>query len=161
MNRRRAIAIAGAVTATTAGGALAIAANVGLLGFARSEPSTIGALRADDPIELVVEEQATTTTAAPSPAAVDLPPEVVVQYEDVYVQDPAPAARPEMAADVPAAAVVTPPLTAAPSTTVASGPEPEELAADDGEGYDDDQHEDDEYEYEHDEYEHDGEQDDD
>jgi hypothetical protein len=91
VQRRRALTIAGTTTASVAGAALAIAANVGLLGFSRADTSALGELEADRPAAAVtVADPTTTSTTAPAPP-------VVVQYEDVIVRDPAPAAPPPAA----------------------------------------------------------------
>lgn len=149
MNRRRALTIAGTIAATTVGATMAIAANVGLLGFSRAEISPIGALEADQPIELARQEA--TTTAVQVPTTDTLPPEVIVRYEDVYV--PAPTARAASTPGGPVPDVASTTVVAAPaldtttsSTTSVLGP----AVHTDG----------DEYEYD-DEYEHEGEEDDD
>jgi hypothetical protein len=76
MNRRRALRIAGTVSAAALGGSLALAANFGLLGFARSDAPSLGLL------------EATRASAEQTPAT----PKVVTVYEDIFV--PAPAASP-------------------------------------------------------------------
>jgi hypothetical protein len=76
MNRRRALRIAGTVSAATLGGSLALGANFGLLGFARSDAPSLGLL------------EATRASAEQAPTT----PKVVTVYEDIFV--PAPTAPP-------------------------------------------------------------------
>lgn len=109
MKRRRALAIAGTVVATAATAALAIAANIGLLGFDRSTTTSLGGLTARQPIELAAQEVAPITTDT-------VPPKFVVRYEDIYV--PAPRA-----------------MTTS-STTVAEEPTPTEVGTEHPEGDD-------------------------
>ena len=86
MNRRKALSIAGTATATVVGATLALATNVGLLGFSRADAPSLGVLEAS---------QRVTTTTEP-------PPEIVTRAEDVYA--PAtPAARPTTTTTAPAA----------------------------------------------------------
>jgi hypothetical protein len=80
INRRKALTVAGTVAATVAGGTLAIAANFGLLGFARDESSSLGALEADYPLQLATAIADDTT----SPTA-EAPADVIVRYEDILV----------------------------------------------------------------------------
>lgn len=189
MHRRRAITVAGTVAATIAGGTLALAANVGLLGFARADVSSLGELQADEFVALASVPPETTTTPDPTIAIVDpapmttLPPEVVVQYEDIYVQDPpaitisattTPApAEPAAPATVPAAAPTTV-VTSAPTTQPAPAPTAAQPANDtlppvDSHSYEDDEYDDDdeygdevdEDEDEHEDEVHDGDEDDD
>jgi hypothetical protein len=75
MNRRRAVSVAGTATAAALGGALAMAANFGLLGFARSDAPSLGQL-----------EAASASVAPETPA-----PKVVTRYEDIFVPAPSPA----------------------------------------------------------------------
>ena len=77
MDRRRAIAVSGTVVVTATTATLAMALNLGLLGFDRGGATSLGSLTAKQPIELAAEE-ATAPTTAPAP-------EVEVRYEDVYV----------------------------------------------------------------------------
>jgi hypothetical protein len=165
MNRRRAIAIAGTVAASTAGATLALAANVGLLGFSTANTEALGELTAvrEQPTLVVADESTTTTAALPPATTTTLPPEVVVQYEDVYVTDPAPpaatapAADPVTVADDPAPVTTTTAVptttTVAPTstTTTTTADVPATIVPPD----------DDVYEHEDDGYEHDGEEDDD
>jgi hypothetical protein len=81
MHRRRALRVAGTATAAVLGGTLALAANFGLLGFARSDAPSLGLL------------DATRATADQAPSE----PRVVTRYEDIFVPAPpapAPAATP-------------------------------------------------------------------
>jgi hypothetical protein len=79
MNRRRALRVAGTATAAALGGTLAMAANFGLLGFARSDAPSLGLLEA--------------TSASADPAASG--PKVVTRYEDIFVPGPSAATEPE------------------------------------------------------------------
>lgn len=155
MNRRRALTIAGTIAATTVGATMAIAVNVGLLGFSQADSSPIGALQADQPIELTQE----TTPATPVPTTDTLPPEVIVQYEDIYVPAPraqASSAPGEAVPDIASTTVVAaPPSAAAPviDTTTSSTTSAVEPAV---------RTDSDEYEHDDDDaYEHEGEADDD
>ena len=69
MKRRRALTIAGTVVATAVAAVLALAANIGLLGFGRADHTSLGSLTAKQPIEIAAEEAAT-----PAPAAAPAPP---------------------------------------------------------------------------------------
>ena len=83
MDRRKALATAGAITGTVMAATLAAAANFGLLGLGEHGGSQVGTLRATRIAEVVDDggAGATTTTVAP---------EVEIRYEDVVV----PAATP-------------------------------------------------------------------
>jgi hypothetical protein len=78
MDRRKALATAGAVTGTLMAATLAAAANFGLLGLGEHGASEVGKLRATRIAEVVdgTGAGATTTTVAP---------EVEIRYEDVTV----------------------------------------------------------------------------
>jgi hypothetical protein len=79
VNRRKALSIAGTTTAMFVGGTLAVAANLGLLGFARAEAPSLSGL---EPNRSVVTQP------------VDATPRVVTQYEDVVVPTPTTSVRP-------------------------------------------------------------------
>lgn len=117
MNRRRALAIAGSVVATSATATLAIATNMGLLGFGGTATS-LGALAAKQPIELAAQEVAPAPTV---PTTDTVPPQVVVQYEDVYV----PAAPRAAVDDAAPSQEKRDDDAAPPATTPASAPGPE------------------------------------
>lgn len=78
MDRRKALATAGAVTGTLMAATLAVAANFGLLGLGEHGGSEVGKLRATRIAEIVDDSGAgpTTTTVAP---------DVEIRYEDVPV----------------------------------------------------------------------------
>jgi hypothetical protein len=100
MNRRRAVSVAGTATAAALGGALAMAANFGLLGFARSDAPSLGQL-----------EAASASVAPETPA-----PKVVTRYEDIFVPapSPAPSAPGSLPSDRPATVQGVPDPTTAP-----------------------------------------------
>ncbi|HET7653048.1 MAG TPA: hypothetical protein VFK42_08415 [Acidimicrobiales bacterium] len=78
MDRRKALATAGAITGTLLAATLAAAANFGLLGLGEHDGSEVGKLRATRIAEIVDDSGAgaPTTTVAP---------EVEIRYEDVAV----------------------------------------------------------------------------
>jgi hypothetical protein len=78
MDRRKALATAGAITGTLMAATLAAAANFGLLGLGEHGASEVGKLRATRIAEVVDDTGAgaTTTTVAP---------DVEIRYEDVPV----------------------------------------------------------------------------
>ena len=118
MNRRKALTVAGATVASLSAATAAFAVNLGLLG---SPAATVpGDLEADQAIAAVHDLVDPTTTSAPAtvPTTTTLEPEVVVRYEDVYVQAPAESAR------VPAAPVTTATPSPAPAPALAPAPAP-------------------------------------
>jgi hypothetical protein len=78
MDRRKALATAGAVTGTLMAATLAAAANFGLLGLSEHGGSEVGKLRATRIAEVVDDTGAGATTAT-------VAPEVEIRYEDVAV----------------------------------------------------------------------------
>jgi hypothetical protein len=78
MERRRAVAIAGATSATVFAAVTAIAANFGLLGFGAAGSEPLGKLDAGRVAEV------TGVPAGPAPAPGSAP-SVVIRYEDVYL----------------------------------------------------------------------------
>ena len=128
MERRRAIAIAAAVSATAVGAVSAVAANFGLLDFGQAPPTPIGSLGAMLP-----------ASAEPAPGPGGEPAGVTVRYEDIYLPAP-PAAD---AGTSPAATAGDD--AAAPGAAGGSGSENgDSLPWDDGYGDDDhDDHDDD------------------
>ena len=145
MNRRKALTVAGTVAATVAGGSLAVAANFGLLGFARGDSASLGALEADYPLQNAAASPVTTETTAP---ASDLPPEVIVKYDDILVPSgpgpatpasssapqsvaPTAASEPEDVAEPEDSPDETTSTTVAPSTTTTTAPTPSGTFEDD------------------------------
>jgi hypothetical protein len=111
MDRRKAVAIAGAIVASVAGASSAVAANVGLLGFSAPDSRT-GRLEADNIADVEHEaERATgaTTTTLPTivvtvddtPVATSTPPSSTDDEPDPTPATVAPARRPATVGTTP------------------------------------------------------------
>jgi hypothetical protein len=84
MDRRKALATAGAITGTLMAATLAAAANFGLLGLGEHGGSEVGKLRATRIAEVVDDGGAGATTTT-------VTPEVEIRYEDVIVPSGTPS----------------------------------------------------------------------